>query len=168
MRDPTRKMREAVVAAKVAVQEMRAALARLDVELEAERRRLGDAERRGRLAAEIQDHETVAVAERFAAKHRDRVAVLERKAAAQRDEVALAERELGEMQAQLKAAERDRPAADAARSTERAWQDVQAAGGVRPEVDLEYDALKADQERQAREAAADQQLADLKKRMKKE
>lgn len=167
MRDPTRKMREAVVAAKVAVQEMRAALTRLDVELEAERQRLGDAERRGRLAAEIQDRETVAVAERFAAKHRDRVAVLERKAAAQRDELALAERELGEMQAQLKAAERDRPAAEAARSTERAWQDVQAAGGVRPEVDLEDEALKADQERQAREAAADQQLADLKKKMKK-
>jgi hypothetical protein len=161
LRDPAKKMREAVVAAKVAVQEMRAALARLDVELEAERQRLGDAERRGRLAAEIQDQETVAVAQRFAAKHRERVAVLERKAAAQRDELALAERELGEMQAQLKAAGREAP------STEAAWRDVQQAGGVRPDVDLEHDALKADAERQAREAAADRQLADLKKRMKK-
>ena len=161
-------MRQAVVKAKVAVQEMRAALARVDAELAAERQRLADAERRGRLAGEIQDHETVAVAQRFAAKHPERVAVLERKVAAQRDELALAERELGDMQAQLKTAERDRPAAEAGHGTEQAWRDLQAAGGVRPGVDTEYDALKADMERQARETAAEQRLAELKKRMKKD
>ncbi|MGH7613209.1 MAG: hypothetical protein ACREMW_04070, partial [Gemmatimonadales bacterium] len=66
LRDLARQMREAVVDAKVAVQEMREALARTEVELGAERQRLADAERRGRLAAEIQDQETVQVAERFA------------------------------------------------------------------------------------------------------
>jgi hypothetical protein len=168
LRDLARQMREAVVEAKVAVEELRVALARTDVELAAERQRLADAERRGRLAAEIQDQETVAVAERFAARHRERVAVLERKVAAQRDELAIAERELGEMQAQLKAAERGRPAAEAARGTEQAWRDLQAAGGIRPDVDMEHNALQADIDRRAREAAAEQRLAELKKRMKKD
>jgi hypothetical protein len=168
LRDLARQMREAVIDAKVAVQELRAALGRTEAELAAERQRLADAERRGRLAGEIRDQETVAVAERFALKHRARVAVLERKIQAQRDELALAERELGEMQRELKVAERDRPSAEAARSTEQAWRDLQAAGGVRPDVDLQYDALQADLDRQAREAAADQQLRELKKRMKKD
>src|SRR5262245_42215669 len=149
-------MREAVVDAKVAVEEMRAGVGRTELELKAEQQRLADAERRGRLAGEIQDQETVAVAERFAAKHRERVAVLERKLAAQREELALAERELGEMQTQLRAAE---PAAGAAgQSAERAWRDLQAAGGTRPGVDLEDELLKADMDRTAREQAADAQL----------
>src|ERR1041384_6374274 len=110
LRDLTRQMSEAVVDAKVAVQELRAALTKSDAELVAERQRLADAERRGRLAAEIQDKETVDGAERFAGKHRERVGVLERKVAAQREELALADRELSDMQTQLKAADRGGPA----------------------------------------------------------
>lgn len=168
LRDLMRQMREAVVEAKVAVQEMRLVLSRAEAEVTVERQRLVDAERRGRLAGEIQDGETVAVAERFAAKHRERVVVLERKVQAQKDELALAERELGEMQGQLKAAERDRPATEAGRSTEQAWKDLQAAGGLRPDVDLEFDALKTDMDKKARETAAEQQLRELKQRMKKD
>jgi hypothetical protein len=161
-------MREAVVEAKVAVQEMREALGRTEGELTLERQRLADAERRGRLATEIQDQETVAVAERFAVKHRERVGVLERKLAAQREEVALAERDLVEMQAQLRSAEQDRPAVEAERSAERAWRDVQAAGGTRPGMDVQDELLKADIDRAAREAAAEQQLEALKKKMRKD
>jgi hypothetical protein len=168
LRNLTRRMRDAVVRAKVAVQEMREALTRAQAELGAERQRLADAERRGRLAHEIQDHETVQVAERFAVKHRERVAVLERKVTAQRDELSLAERELGEMQMQLKAAERNRPAQEAQRGTEQAWRDLQAAGGVRPDVDLQGDLLNEPLDRAAREAEADQRLRELKKRMNKE
>ena len=109
-------MREAVVEAKVAVQEIREAVMRTERELALERQRLADAERRGRLAGEIQDAETVAVAERFAAKHRERLSLLERKLNNQREELALAERELSEMQAQLKRAERDRPAMEGERA----------------------------------------------------
>ena len=156
-------MREAVVDAKVAVQEMRAAVARTELELTAERQRLADAERRGRLAAEIQDRETVQVAERFTARHRERVGVLERKLAAQREELALAERDLGEMQSQLKAADRDGPAGAGESSAERAWRDIQAAGGARPDVDLQNELLKHDIDRVAREQAADEQLDLLKK-----
>src|SRR5213592_743173 len=75
LRDLARQMREAVVEAKVSVQETREAVSRAGGELAVERQRLADAERRGRLAAEIQDQETVAVAGRFAAKHRERVGV---------------------------------------------------------------------------------------------
>src|SRR5207237_1036891 len=65
-------MREAVVEAKLAVGETREAVARTERDLTQERQRLADAERRGRLASEIQDRETVEVAQRFAAKHRGR------------------------------------------------------------------------------------------------
>lgn len=167
LRDLARQMREAVVDAKVAVQEMREALTRTELELAAEGQRLADAERRGRLAAEIQDQETVQVAERFMGRHRERVGVLERKLAAQREELSLAERDLGEMQAQLKSAERERPTATAESSTERAWRDLQAAGGERPEVDLRNELLKADIDRVAREQAADQQLDLLKQKLGK-
>ena len=158
-------MREAVVEAKVAVAEIHDAVTRTDRELGAERQRLADAERRGRLATEIQDQETVTVAERFAAKHRERVGVLERKLAAQREELALAERELTDMQAQLRSADRDRPAMESERSTERAWGDV---GGTRPGMDLQDELLKSDLDRAAREAAAARQLEELKKKMRKE
>lgn len=161
-------MREAVVEAKVAVQEIQDALGRTEREIGAERQRLADAERRGRLAGEIQDHETVSVAERFVTKHRERIGVLEHKLTAQREELALAERELAEMQSQLKTAERERPAMQAERSTEQAWHDMQSAGGVRPGMDLQDELLKSDMDRAAREAAAARQLEELKKKMRKE
>ena len=168
LRDLVRQMREAVVEAKLAVADTREATARAERELAAERQRLADAERRGRLAAEIQDAETVEVAHRFAAKHRDRVGVLEHKRAALAEEVALYERELAEMQAQLVRAERDRPVTEAERSAERAWRDLQAAGGARPGTDVREELLKAELDRAAREAAADRQLKELKKKMKKD
>jgi len=118
LRDLARQMREAVVEAKLSVQETRQAVSRTEGELAVERQRLADAERRGRLAGEIQDHETVEVAHRFAAKHRERVGVLERKLAALRDELALYERELGDMQAQLARAETGRSRKPSARPSE--------------------------------------------------
>jgi len=155
-------MREAVVDAKVAVQEIQEAVARTEGELSVERQRLADAERRGRLAGEIQDQETVAVAERFTAKHRERIGVLERKLAAQREELALAHRELDDMNAQLKAAASAQP------STDKAWRDLQEAGGARPGMDLQDELLKSDMDRAAREDAAARQLEELKKKMRKE
>jgi len=147
-------MREAVVDAKVAVAEVQEAVGRTDRELTLERQRLADAERRGRLAGEIQDAETVAVADRFAAKHRERLGVLERKLVNQKEEMALAQRELDDMQAQLKTAERDRPAMEARQSE--------------PGLDLQDELLKSDMDRAAREAAAARQLEELKKKMRKE
>jgi len=163
------RMREAVIEAKVGVREMREALARTQAELAAESQQLADAERRGRLAAEIQDKETVEVAERFAARHRERVAVMERKLAAQKDELVLAERELAEMQSQLELAVKGRgPGGGGTRSVEEAWREVQSAGGARPGTDVQDELLKSDLERQRRDAQADRQLEELKKKMKKD
>jgi hypothetical protein len=162
-------MREAVIEAKVGVREIRDALGRTELELAAERQALADAERRGRLAGEIQDKETVEIAQRFVARHGERVAVMEKKLAAQRDELALAERELAEMQSQLEQAARaSGPAGAAQRSAEGAWRDIQSAGGARPGVDPQDELLKSDLDRQRREAQADRQLEELKKRMKKD
>lgn len=148
--------------AKVAVAEIQEALARTEREVAAERQRLADAERRGRLAGEIQDQETVAVADRFAAKHRERLGVLERKLVAQQEEMGLAQRELDDMQAQLK------KAATAEPSTERAWRDIEEAGGAREGTDLRDELLRSDMDRAAREAAAQRQLEELKKKMRKD
>lgn len=168
LHDLARQMREAVVEAKLAVQDTQAAVVRTEHELGAERQRLADAERRGRLAGEIQDKETVEVAQRFAAKHRARVGVLDHKLAALREELALATGELADMQAQLARAERDRPATAAERSAERAWRDLAAAGGARPGTDVRDELLKSKLDQAAREAAADRQLKELKKKLKKD
>jgi len=154
-------MREAVVDAKVAVAEVQEAVGRTERELTLERQRLADAERRGRLAGEIQDAETVAVADRFAAKHRERLGVLERKLVNQKEEMALAQRELDDMQTQLKTAERDRPPMEARQS-------AREAGDAEVGLDLQDELLKADIDRAAREATAQQQLEALKKKMRKD
>ncbi len=107
------------------------------------------------------------MAERFAAKHRERVDVLERKLDAQQSELVLAEREFDEMKAKLLEVERQRPATDAARSVESAWRDLEAAGGARPETDLEDQLLRSQLDRSAREARAEEQLRELKKKMGK-
>ncbi len=168
LRELARQMREAVIEAKLAVADTRDAVVRTERELAAEQQRLADAERRGRLAAEIQDQETMDVAQRFAAKHRARAGVLAKKLAALREELALFEGELGEMQGQLARAERDRPLTEAEHSAEQAWRDLQAAGGKRPGADPSDEALKSELDRAAREAVADRQLQELKKRMKKD
>jgi len=164
------RMREAVVEAATAVQELRASLGDSERELAAERQRLADAERRGRLAAEIQDTETADVARRFALKHRERSLVLERKLAAQRDELALAERDRADMQGELARVGRDGPTTAAERSAERAWRELRRAGGGRPDrdTDLQGDLLQADLDHAAREAEADKRLLELKQRVKRD
>jgi hypothetical protein len=166
-RDALAQMRQAVVEARTSIEAMRSGVAETEAQLQSQRAQLADAERRGRLARGIQDDETVEVADRFAAKHQERVDVLEQKLEAQRDELTLAEREYEEMKGQFLEAQRSRPAADAARSVESAWRDLEAAGGTRPETDLKDDLLRRQMERSAREARAEQQLEELKRKMGK-
>jgi hypothetical protein len=152
-------MQEAVAAAGASLTRMQEQLRATEAELERERRQLSDTERRGRLAGEIGDQETVAVAQRFAVKHAERVGVLERKVAVQRDEVVMVERELADMTEQLKQAEGTRVAQDA---TDRV---ARARAGMAALEDDELTKLRLD--RAAREAAADEQLEALKKKMGK-
>lgn len=92
--------------------------------------------------------------------------MLDRKLAVQRDELALAERETAEMTDRIRAARQGfGPTAGAAAA---AWREIQAAGGTRPELDLEGELLKAQAERKLHEAAVEAQLAHLKKKLGKE
>ncbi len=167
LRAVTAQMRAAVIDAHSSVQAMREGIERTGKHLALERRHLEDAERRGRLAAEIDDRETVEVAERFVVRHREKVQVLDRKLEAQRAELTLAERELGEMKAQLQEAQRRRPEAEATRRVEAAWRDLEAAGAQRPGADPGEQRLRREVDRMAREAEADAQLEALKRKMGK-
>lgn len=161
-------MREAIVEARTALAAMRKGIAQVEHELAAERRALADAERRGGLAAGIDDRETMQVADRFAAKHRERIAILEQKLTAQHAELALAEREVAEMKDEYVAFERSLPASEAARNVNAAWRDLEAAGVGRPGTETEDERrLQAELDRVARQAQADAQLEALKKKMGK-
>ncbi len=167
-RDHLARLRETLIDVKAGVQHMRDALAKTEHKLERERQHLADAERRGRLAADISDTETAEIAERFASKHRERAAVLERKLAAQRDELALAEREVAEMTDRMKEARLGLPQDDVTESVKRAWRDLEAAGAPRPGTDLRDELLGSELDRKAREDAVEAQLEHLKQKLKKD
>ena len=150
-------LRGALLEAKVGVSTMRDALGATERELASERKQMGDAERRGRLAAGVPDSETVALAERFAARHRERVLVLERKLEVQREELALAEREVAEMAGLYRAAAGGSPL----ESVDAAWRDLESAGGARSTAD------DADLDRRRRDEAVEAQLAYLKRKLGK-
>ncbi len=86
-------LREALIEFKAALTELHATLELSERKLTEARKNVADYERRGRLAAEIEDQETVQVAEEYLAKARERVDLLERKVLVLRDEVTIAERE---------------------------------------------------------------------------
>lgn len=95
-------MRDAMVHAKLAMQDLRAGLATTEARLAAEQRELDTVRRRQGLAEQVGDTETVEIAERFAQQHAERVAVYESKRMAQQQELTLAEREYEAMQADLR------------------------------------------------------------------
>lgn len=140
----------ALLEAKVGLATMREALQAAERSLAAERQRLADAERRGRLAAGIGDSETAEVAGRFVVRHAERVSLLERKVVVQRDELALGEREYESMRAEY----------------QQRGSVVPPPGGPGP--DLEEEALRHQLDRAARESVADEQLASLKRKVRGE
>lgn len=167
-REVAASLEQSLVDTKVGLEDLRRAAELTERELTRERSQLADAERRGALAAGIEDAETVRVAEEFTAKHRDRVAVLERKQAVQRDEVAMAERDAAELLARLRQAKQGLNSSGSSPSVEAAWRGLESAGGTRPETDVESELLKTRADRAAMEQAADAQLAHLKKKLGKE
>ncbi|MBL0169135.1 MAG: hypothetical protein IPP90_00190 [Gemmatimonadaceae bacterium] len=162
----TSSMRDALVHAKLALGELRDAARATEARVATERAELETVRRRQGLAAQINDAETVAIAERFAAQHAERVAVLEAKLQVQQQELSMVEREYDEMTTQLRMA-----------------MSGLAPGGASPEVaaQREVDALLADEplpepgaaappprrSRAEKEANAESRLADLKRRMGK-
>jgi hypothetical protein len=167
-REAAASLEQSLVETKVGLEDLRRALEVTERELTRERAQLADAERRGTLAAGIEDAETVRVAEEFVTKHRDRVAVLERTLAVQQDEVSMAERDAAELLARLRLARQGLNSSGQAPSVEAAWRGLESAGGTRPETDLESELHKTRADRAAMEQAADAQLAHLKRKLGKE
>lgn len=95
-------MRDALVHAKLGLNDLRALLATTNTRLAAERAELETVRRRQGLAAQINDEETVAIAERFASQHQERVVMLETKQMVQQQELSLAERDYEEMSVELR------------------------------------------------------------------
>ena len=163
-------MREAMVHAKLAVNEMRAALTATEERLRSEQTELDTVRRRQGLAADIGDHETVAIAERFAAQHAERVTVLESKRMVQQQELALAEREYESMSADLRrvmSGLAPEASGTEASRVEAAAREVDALLGVAPLPS--DDPLAASppsrRTRSEREADAEARLADLKRKL---
>jgi hypothetical protein len=159
-------MREAMVHAKLAINDMRAALATTEQRLRVEEGELATVRRRQSLAADIGDQETVAIAERFAAQHAERVAVLETKRMAQQQELALAEREYEAMSSDLRqilsgvAPGGESPDAAAAREVQALFTHEDPGATVDPLAS----GAPARRSRVEREADAEARLAELKKR----
>jgi len=167
-REEAAALEQSLVEMKLGLDDLRRSRDRTAQELEGQRTQLADAERRGELAAGIQDAETVRVASEFVTSTRVRGTVLERKLGVQNDEVAMAEKDAAELLERLKNARRGLDAGGRTPTTEAAWRSLEAAGGVRPESDLESELLKTRADRAAMEQAADAQLAHLKKKLGKE
>ncbi len=160
-------MRDSLVRAKLAVEDLRTSVSATRHRLTTEQQELETTTRRKTLAAGIGDTETVEVATRFAAHQEERVAVLTKKLEAQELELALVEREVEEMKVQFKAANagvgsglRDGALGTAMPSDRDLGLDDRGAG-----LAQELGAMDRQRRRESSEADAESRLAELKKRM---
>jgi chromosome segregation ATPase len=166
-------MRDTLVQAKVALQDLRDGLEKSRRRLQAEQRELDTVLRRKRLAEQINDAETAKLATQYEQLHAEKVAVLTRKLEAQESELALAERDVAQMMTELRnAASGIGPATDrsAAAAMNAAMDEVESElggetkdGGLRDEID----GLSRARGRADREADAARRLEELKRRMGK-
>jgi hypothetical protein len=148
-------MRETLARAKAGVEDLRDGLEKVRARLAAERRELDTVRRRKRMAAEVNDAQTVSVAERFEVHHAERVLVLEQKVAVQERELALAEAEVLEMTRAFKSAAAGADAPDAAAGPsidEAAAREVDEALAGPQAAD--FDNLRRAQAREQRDAEA--------------
>ena len=160
-------MKEALVHAKMGVQDLRSAVAVTERRVNDERDELATVERRLGLAAQINDQETVTIAERFRAQHAERLAVLETKLMSQQQELKLMERELEEMTVQLRRAMSGLPINPSAGIEHDAMAEVESAinGDMNAAPDEELKSPRLT--RAEKEAVAEDRLAELKRRMGK-
>lgn len=147
-------MKHTLSLARVARDDVRAAYAASMQRLEQARAELATIIRRGELARQIDDTETVAVAERFAESQRATIAIFERKVAVQHEELALTERTVSEMELELRSVTGigPMPTDPVGRDADPEASRVDAAD-YRPLDDA------------ARAETADARLAELKRRM---
>ena len=162
-------MRDAMVHAKLAMQDLRDALSKTEQRLAVERAELETVKRRLGLAAQIGDAETVAIAERFSVQHAERVAVLESKRLVQQQELTLNDRDLDDMSSQLRMAMLGlapggiTPDVAAQREVDALLNDAPSAARAQPTDDV----APVRRSRAERESDAEDRLAALKRRMGK-
>src|SRR4051812_32523249 len=154
-------MRETLISAKMGLSEMRDGLQKARARLEMESRELETVQRRRQMALDINDAETVAIADKFVATHGERVELLRRKVAVQEDEVRMAEADVEAMTRDLKAAM-------------SGTGDFAPIVTPSPDLDMngaavasEIDALARARSRADHQARADAELEELKRRMGK-
>lgn len=186
-----RAMRDELVETKTRIPELEALLASQISQADREKAEAEACDRRAAKAAEIGDTETVEVAERFAAQHRQRLEVLVIKAEGTRAEIlqhkdevdqmteqlkeAMARRDtLGVQQRRAKAIENSTSRFDSVDAFDRMAEKMEGATDVDEaarELDLELDPTAGRPsrdyaaERDLREARADEMLEELKRRM---
>lgn len=158
-------MKDALVHARLALQDLRAAVQATERRLVAERAELATVVRRRGLAEQVGDRETVTVAERFVAQHGERVRVLEQKQAAQLDELSLAEREYDSMSRDLKRAMAGLPLGSASVEAAAMREVEEALGESRFGAPADPEATSRAERREAREASAAERLAELKRKL---
>ena len=154
-------MKETLVRAKMGVEDLRQGLSSTRVRLGNERKELETVQRRKQLAANINDAETVAIAERYEKQLAEKVDVLERKLAVQEAELMIVEQEVASMTADLKAA----MAGAGSIPRPSAPQDILETEDDQQRAELD-DLVRA-RRRSATDAEADARLAELKRRMGK-
>lgn len=160
------RMKQTLVQARMGLDDLRGGVAITRQRLEVEVRELETMRRRKSAATAINDAETVALAEKHEAVHAERTDVLRRKLEAQEAELVMVEREVSEMTAELKQAIMGAGSA-AGTITDDARAEADAVLDEGAGVAEEIDALSRAGKRSAREAEADQKLAELKRRMGK-
>lgn len=155
-------MRQTLIQARVALDGLRDGVKATEGRLAREKAELDTVVRRKALAEGIGDAETVTIASRFEAQHRERVGVLERKLDASLGELAMVEREVEEMTAQLKAAQ---AGVGSGLRTGVVDETLDPLGMADAALDRDLRHLDRQQRRAANEAEADARLAELKKKM---
>ena len=164
-------MKQALVMAKLGVEDLEQGVTITRRKLDTERQGLETAARRKGLAAGIEDAETVAIAGKFEGQHAERIAVLERKLEAQEAEAALARRDYDEMLVQLKAASAGAGSVSAGAApagTTRAPTDEELGLPDDASLRAELDAMHRQRTRDEKDAEATARLEELKRRMGKE
>lgn len=164
-------MKQALVSAKLGVEDLEQGVEVTRRKLTTERQGLETVSRRKGLAAGISDAETVAIAEKFESQHLERIAVLERKLEAQEAEAALARRDYDEMLKALKAASAGAGsvgAGGAAAGTAREPSDAELGLPDDGVLNAQLDAMRRQAAREARDADAAARLEELKRRMGQE
>lgn len=161
-------MKQALVMAKLGVEDLEQGVSVTRRKLEQEREGLETVTRRKGLAEGINDAETVKIAEKFAVQHAERIAVLERKLEAQEAEAGLARRDYDEMLVQLKAASAGAGSVGAGGGPAGSAPAMSDADLGLPDdgaLSAQLDALKRQQARSDKDADAEARLAELKRRM---